>query len=739
MNVKLNSVADAGQTWSFEAQRPYPFVPLPHLILILWLVFIGIETWSYALRTAQPPLYDALGYYEKAHNVWTQLRSPHLKNPLNVEPTLRPPGTVLLSYPFGFKADFRGFYFRSVFIPVVLIATAVYIAAFSRRMSSSRQWTLALIAIMLSALPMFYHFEPFWDPASLRWGLVDCFFGAISALAAAASLRSVRSGSWSWLLVATLLASFAVYVKPAGTIVMGCLGLTWFAMSVARWLQTRSPKEKHRAFAMLLAGSLWSVLLYAAVLVSCLSSNYLSVTNLAFGTSAVAIMRAELHLPLDLLPMLLRTSFGYMPLAVLGLLLSAVMWKQRPSGVVDDPAATRVLGHFLAACFYIAVGLWFWLIWSGGATEIRYFFPFALMAMVVILPPSLVLLDRLPHLRMLVRILSAAWACNLAVLLALPEPPMNWQRQTGINLASGLFLREIGLAKDFARHVQSSGREALVYSTFSSPGVSVIENELMFETQMNPALPGVYVARPMDWRRPSTFRLEEILGADYILFNPFDRPCPGRQATDFHCEIAAFNSSFATLAPDDGVETVFETSNCRLLRVVNAARLEESLDRLVKVLEWGQAFSDANPQRWWSQQQVWAANVDSSVVARNIRFGDVFDLEAMSIKSMPDHLAVRLWMRPLHGSRERWFMFFHQLNSNGQIIDNYEVPLSQEQAPHSDRPILLTDTDVAVQHRGAVRVIAIGIRSRTSILAVDSGVRDWNNRRLIVPLPSLAQ
>ena len=75
---------------------------LPHLLLVAWLSFLGWAVWQHVERTEQPPIYDALSYAEKARAFWANLKRDKPINPFNLEPTVRPPGTVLLSYPFGF-------------------------------------------------------------------------------------------------------------------------------------------------------------------------------------------------------------------------------------------------------------------------------------------------------------------------------------------------------------------------------------------------------------------------------------------------------------------------------------------------------------------------------------------------------------------------------------------------------------------------------------------------------------
>ena len=170
-----------------------------HLILLLLLArlaLVGTSTWRHTQETDQPPVHDAFTYYLKAHNFWANLSSAKGVNPLNLEPTFRPPGTVLMAYPFGFDPDYRNFYFRSIFLPIALLVAGVVVAGYGRDLSNRSKWYLALIAAFLTTLPAFYDFEvaPGFAVPS-HWGLVDNFLGGMAALAAGASVRSVARQS----------------------------------------------------------------------------------------------------------------------------------------------------------------------------------------------------------------------------------------------------------------------------------------------------------------------------------------------------------------------------------------------------------------------------------------------------------------------------------------------------------------------------------------------------------------
>src|SRR5436305_4338250 len=112
--------------------RPTVRTILPPAVAVLWLLLLALEMWPMVQQSVQPPVYDTLTYFQKAKNFWAAVSMLKLTNPLNLEPVFRPPGTILMSYPVGFTNDFHGFYFRSIFIPILLLVAAVYCAGSAR-------------------------------------------------------------------------------------------------------------------------------------------------------------------------------------------------------------------------------------------------------------------------------------------------------------------------------------------------------------------------------------------------------------------------------------------------------------------------------------------------------------------------------------------------------------------------------------------------------------------------------
>jgi hypothetical protein len=138
---------------------------VPHLVAILFVSAIGFGMWGHSMRSEQASFRDAASYVEKAKNVWTNPFS----GLLDAEPDCRPPGTVLMSFPFGFNENFGGFYFRSVYFPAVVAFLAVYVCAFRRSASFREHCNLAMVACTTVTMPMLYH----WSSSTGMTSLFD--------------------------------------------------------------------------------------------------------------------------------------------------------------------------------------------------------------------------------------------------------------------------------------------------------------------------------------------------------------------------------------------------------------------------------------------------------------------------------------------------------------------------------------------------------------------------------------
>jgi hypothetical protein len=552
---------------------------------------IGAAIWRHAAAETEPPAWDALSYAAKAFNFWDAIARGRIFNPLDLQPIVRPPGTILMSYPFGFSHAFQAFYFRSIYIPIVLLAAATYVACHKRDPDRRAPWTVAVMALTVCGTPILYQFQSSQIVASANsWGLVDSFIGAVAAIAMAAAVRSVRDRSATWAIGAALAAALCLMIKPSGFLVMPLVGMTWIILigSAVGWKIGIIWKEP--ALRRLVAiGSACATIIFAMSAILAWTSAYLSPDSLNWGSRALAVLHLDFSRALDMTIVrhVIELAFGYVvPVVVgVGLILASITRGNR--------------GELLAAMLCLVVGCWFWLI-ETSLDQIRYFLPFGFMAFVLVAPSLTHLIQRLPALvRVVLSLVMISPTVAVTVLSLVQEPPLAWQRALNVNLMSGAFRAENRQAADFLAMVQNEGPRTLYMVTIDpiSRNFSAVVD---YWTYFDPWRVRTSIKIPVDWVRPSTFRLNEIKAADYLLFEPVttegnrESLLRSNAPADFFAETQLMRAWFSTLGAHDGVAVVSE-SRLRLLRVVDHQRLGRSLDQLRDAYDWRPVFREANP------------------------------------------------------------------------------------------------------------------------------------------------
>ncbi len=730
----------------------HPRVAKQFAVLALWILFVGSVLWyQHAQRSQQPPLYDAWGYYLKANNFWSEVQRGRPFNPFNTEPTFRPPGTVLVSYPFGFDTDYRGFYFRSIFFPIALLALAAMVAGYRRELDSRSKWHLVLIAAFLSTLPCFYYFElapgisvPHY------WGLTDFFLAGVAALAAAAAVRSVWTRSLAWTGLAAVLSSLCLSIKPSGALIMMLIGCTWFGLAALDLKSVwQSASERKEATRWLLRGMVIFAIPYLAIVAVALSSQYLSPKNLAYGSVIVGVLQSETAAMVSW-PVFLdvvRTGLGYPFVAWLLLVIVLVGHHlRRPLTGSRSWSRAWLVGLTLAACISFAVGSWFWIIGTGGITQIRYFIPFVLVAVMFAIPAILSAVRAMPRWTMTaLSLLMLAPIVNMAMLLAQRNAPVQWQQWTGVNLTSGTANPVFDQAWDFATTVKREGRNVTLYSMSMTFADAAFQSVVLNALVATPPMPSVSIQRPQDGvRLVIAYRKEEMLDADYWLFEPVRDPDAARAALAtssidaYDQEKALFHAWATQLTASDGVTVVSDIPTARVLRVADRSLLESAFDALIAKHRWRSTFVDVNPKRRFSEEELSAALALHPPILENVNFSDRFHVRALSASRNGDETTVRIWWRPLAPLSEHdWALFIHSIDDEGKIMLSVHVPVRFDRSPSSLNGAVLLDR-ITFRNPAASgpRRLAIGfVRPNQALLVADKGTRDWDNRRVIVPSP----
>lgn len=717
---------------------------LPHIVVLVWLLFLGVRIWSHVVNSQQPPIYDAISYFQKAKNFWENVDRGQWFNPFNIPPTVRPPGTVLMSYPLGITSDFHGFYFRSVYFPILSVILAVYISiGISRALAMG--WGIAGVALLLSSLPLFYQFE--WvDRAESQWcwGMVDSFQAGVAALAAAACVRSLLSRSLPWLCVGAILASFTLLVKPSGAMVMTLLAFSWFILALPIWRTThQNPSRSTESSRYVLHGVLQTTLVYCSFVILCITSKYLSVANFDYARQALEVMKDVLAIPPTEYPELVHRSIGEAVLIWVVAIITLYCLNPSVRTTLDQKGRLPgTVGFLLMAILVWIGGIWYWSVVQRGGDQIRYFFPFASIGFIFLIPTAIEVWGQAKMgQRALILVIYILPAVNIACLLLLRNPPALWQTITGVNVSVGTSRLEEGQARDLLARIRQNGRNANLFVFKSGiPAVaftSVGNHEAAFQRRY----PTLITKGQTNWITGPVTKLADVLAAEYILFRPvrdnavLQSYLQTRIIDTFELENQVFVTWLSGLTEKHGVRLVSET-RVRLLEIIDGEQFKREVEQFVAARSWHAAFIKENPHRYWRVSEV--GSYISSALEEEIQFGDLYKLHALMINHEADRLKIEIWWEELkhEGNNNHWIMFFQLIDAQGKIYRNQKVELNYDSI-QPDRRWKYDSITYALPVDPNVKALAIGIfhsNPQTGYLKADKGTRDWGGRRVVVPL-----
>jgi hypothetical protein len=570
---------------------------MPEICGVGWLVLLAAGIWIHSHVSKQTPIFDAFTYYQKADNFWAAVQAGRWFNPLNIEPTFRPPGTILMSYPFGFSIDPRAFYFRSVYFPLILVFAAVIIVAYEAGDNVHSRWRIILTAMFFTSMTLAYHFE--YGSVGGFWGLVDGFLAGLATLAGACAWRGTRARGHilTWSVATCLISVIAIIVKPSGALIAVIVGLAWVGFGLATVIECYQSSGgttggARRLVHKLLLGAVIVAVGDAAMVAASLNSGYLSQQNLAFGQTAIALMR-QMPVPTDELWLFLNVALGRGLIYWTGLAVLICT-----SSLVSSRRSIITMRHLMVIIVCMATflfGIWFWFVGSGAPTQVRYAVPFFMMALVWLVPVTLRAWVIAPLiLRLGTAGLIFATLINLALLLLLAHPSGNWQRFSGVGVTSDFSPAILNAFKRFVAEPADQPRSVYVVSFDINDAIlgSIIDESRL----LHPKAQILSLRRPIDWQRSATIRINEVEAADALMVNP--QECPwapeGTDVANLTEEQGVFTCWADGLTAADGVAVLFAAPTVRLLSVVSSEKFRASLAAMVAAHAWDSTFLVAN-------------------------------------------------------------------------------------------------------------------------------------------------
>jgi hypothetical protein len=532
-------------------KRTLPLIPT--LAFVFWLTAVGFLVWRKAHMSLFPPEPDAFSYIQKAVHFWDNAKKGFPVNPLNLMQTLRPPGTVLISFPFGYDGDFKAFHFRTVFIPFLVWTSAILLLFWPTRESpdwKSGATKAILAAILFGACPVLFHFES--KPIGLgTWGLMDQALGAAAGFAMAATYRSQRTRSTSLLCIGIAMACFSLLLKPAGALAIVYCGLYFLSAEYLRIRQRRRNRmDLDPGYAA--KGVTMFVVMGGGMAWICASSKYLDKEQVALFTHAQSIL-TSLYSDMDILTGFQRLYryLGPQGACLFAITLLTAFKKPRRLGYQNDGFP---LVFFI---FIFTSGLYLW-IFRFGSSNLRYFSPFAFMGLSILAGWLANQSEGFAFHRYSkpLAVLCLLSSLNLLALLAIREPNPQWQRFSGVS---------VDIADD-------TGNSGVIFNHIMDRYAGSRKEPVVFKVSLD--VPCLFLdLMNSDYHRmaDSNYRGVRVLGS----INWFGNPALSLYEMVFTSDLLLIPKDPVTidaLKPESGFNVLYERR--RILSFINA-----SLDR----------------------------------------------------------------------------------------------------------------------------------------------------------------
>lgn len=718
-------------------------------LLLAWLILTGSLTWIRSRESVVAPVWDQLSYVMKADAFWDTISTGKITNPLNIEPSSRPPGTILITAPVGPLKDYRNFYFRSAFLPVVLMAVAAFVAGVG---VTGLGWESAFVALLASSMPMFWQFEVGQiHNTGYSWGLVDTFQASLGALAMASLLVAALSQKRLWLAPALIALALVPLVKPSGFVLAGLMSLAWLVLAIR--FRRHDSRGVRRQLIGLLGSSAAIVGVLAALMFASLHSAYFSTRNMEFGRVALAQLRSE-WMQSDTLQNLFMIFTGAIGLPILFSvsLLAGTAALQRHDKATESDWIKK-------AQWSAAIGLVLFLIGLGltyQATlfrQTRYFFPVLAIATVLFVPILASWMNKCgPRLCGIMAIMPSA----LTIFLAFPGLANAAYIFGGYGLFTGFGNQEAKTTRHLIDLFRVS-KPALPVLFTTTDGVSSAAVEAAFLQRLRElgvpdaaALGSIY--RPFSWENGGVVKISSIYNSDVIAIDGFSRVALGPKPLKRHIqapslpstlsfgeEIGAWKSWLATTSESGMTQVALETPNMILLVVKDRSALEREMRKYIASRPWRPEFLLENGRKEFAAGDLLSLPEQGSQIVQPVTFGGVVRVHSLALSRVPNQpkLHVSIYTELLSAGQGRSFsLFIHQLDANGVIIANHDLALGQSRFP--ERPVSLRSE--AFQLLPATRKVAVGIYEPSgsgSLVSDWKLANDWQGRRAMFSLGSL--
>ncbi|NDC76696.1 MAG: hypothetical protein EBZ67_02285 [Chitinophagia bacterium] len=571
---------------------------LPMLVLSAWVSCIGWMIWVKAHQSMYPPLEDPASYIMKAEKSWENASQGFPRNPLNVEMSMRPPGTVLISFPFGYNGDYKAFHFRTVFIPFLIWCWPIGVSA-----TISDKWLAVWISMLFGSQPFLLQFEPSPDSMNI-WGMMDQALGATAGFAMAAVARSRQTRSILLLTLGIMFACLSVLIKPAGVVAL-IFTAAFFFVGEVLVIRNRMREAKSLNWAYQAMGLLLFVILGGGVILLCLKSEYTITDNINFFRGALRYLLI-LEREADKWEM---TGRLYTYLGIQGVILLAWTAMLPMRNWIRGKGLAEGL-DILMSMLILIFGYWM-LATRIGLSQTRYFSPFAFMSYSLVIGSVIrgyrngaISHKALKILKIPSFAVGTAIALSTLACLATNSPSHALQRILGISVG----IREVEndgiriahwLNKSYGeRPAQTAVFPMLDSDTLNDGSYGAIKGiGWKFWESANHLKKGPRIVQPLSWSGDPAFDLRDLVCNSDLILLVNDTTLRVRKTPEISGYMNDYSEirRFLNKQADQGrVETTHREGWIRVIRIPDKDRFLELFDSTFAHQAWSPAFIQKN-------------------------------------------------------------------------------------------------------------------------------------------------
>jgi hypothetical protein len=713
------------------------FVKRTFVLLItfmsLWIIYVAIGLWKYASIETEPPVFDSLSYVQKAQTFWSYVNNGKVFNPLSIEPTIRPFGTVFMSYPFGYVEDFRGFYFRSMFIPIVIFALSVICLVTEIKLSSKHLIILFSIAVALTSAPCNYQLQIKEGIHSFlgTWGYVDTFFSSVLGLATAFAINKDKNRLIRNAIICSTIVAFSIFIKPAGLMMMGVLAIVWLIVqsppNPKQWVTVR----EYKISALIFLG------VYGVTIVSVVGSKYFAQEHAIYGLRGMEMLR-EMQPNLPAFSNVMQKFHISIGTALTSLLCLGIIFCFRKGS----------RRYFFATLFVLICGIWLWLI-KTNIEHVRYFLPFQVIALIIVIPTIINVIGAMPlKINVIFTMLLLTPTFLIGYLISVKVPSQKLQTIVGINLSANIHETEVRQAQELRDYLIEDGRATnIIYYAGTSPKIRAFESVMDYDRLVGGSRAKSIPALPIDWVREHSFRLDEIIRAQFIIFEPIENPSKvfieNKIVDSFEREESIIRAWLTNLGVSDGISVFSQASLC-ILQVGNQNDLYKAASTIYKKYSWRESFLKGFTKRWVTQAEINSlqSNLIRNPVDLYLESELIASIVGAELSCDKDENILAIYIRQFHSlpsdkDTTPWFVFVHLLQTDGKIVDIYHEPFLY--MPTTSDAIGVYKISFSSKKSSNTVRLAIGVFSPklNGHVHMLNKNGDWDGRRTVIKYPEV--